>query len=229
VRNLMDGHIDNMDNPEHKIICPYCDYQKPMRLDRLPTRPVAATCPKCSSRFMFKPVNKAEKNNADIDDKHSLKKTKYRSDYSLISDEFFSFYSKIISEHKNSLKVITLLFIGYGMMYFVITGAFFLRGTLGQWQAGKIINYIPVTCSYIMFFPVIIMHSWKFIEPNSGRMIDQLFRYSSTFIIVAISYVVFLYITSYFFSGNEIPLALMIPVVLSSLIPSLLHATIDSL
>jgi DNA-directed RNA polymerase subunit RPC12/RpoP len=225
----MDGHIDNMDNPEHKIICPYCDHEKPMRLDRLPTRPVAATCPKCSSRFMFKPVKATEKDTADIDDKHNLKKTKYRSDYNLISDEFFSFYTRIISEYKNSLKVVSLLFIGYGMMYFVITFAYFLRGTLGKWPVDKLSNYIPVICSYIMFFPVIVMHSWKFIEPNRGRIIDQLFRYSSTFIVVAISYMVFLYVTSYFFSGNEIPLALMIPVVLSSLVPSLLHVTMDSL
>lgn len=223
----MSSDTDSMDQTERRIVCPYCDYETPMHSDRLPTRPAAATCPRCSSRFMFRPA--AGEQQDETSDRQNRKKLKYRSDYGLISDEFFSFYLNIARKHKNSLKIAAALFFGYGTMYFVVTSAYYLHDMPGQWPVGKFSDYLPTICSYLLFFPVIVLHSWKFITPAEGRILDQLFRYSSTFILVTVSYLVFLHITSYFFRGSDIPLALMIPVVLSSLVPSLLHVTIDSL
>lgn len=223
---LTDSTNDIPAESARPVVCPYCDYERHMPPERLPARPVAATCPRCGSRFMYRPV---PPDGAAADGSGREGKPRIRTDYDLIKEEFFSFYANLFRGNRENAKFVALLFVLYGLMYFVVTAFYYyVNGGSGISPAG-LSDYMPSLCMYVMFFPVVAIHSWKYVEMNSGHLVDQLFRYSSTFAAVTVCYALFLYVTSLFFSPGEMPLALVIPVVGSSLIPSLLHALVDSL
>jgi hypothetical protein len=111
----------------------------------------------------------------------------------------------------------------YGLMYVGVTAAFYLYIKAKSGYSGDIYDFVQGVFVYALFFPVIIMHSWDFISADSPHFIERLHSNNYVFLMVMIGYAILLSITSLFFTEEEMPLALLIPVIASSLIPTILH------
>lgn len=222
--DLKNGSSADMVDTLHTITCPYCEHEKQVPLDKLPTRPVGATCPKCGSRFMFKPSEETPRR-----DTAGVDKARYRDDYDIIKAEYVGFYKRLFSGQKHSLALILLIFVLYGLMYLIVTSVCYLNMKSRGSHVGSLSEYLQVVCLFALFYPAMIMHSWKFIDRSSRSIVDQLFSYKSVFIVVTIIYAMLLLITSHFLGSDEMPLGLVVPVIASALVPTFLHVFIDSL
>jgi len=218
---LLDSKIENTVDSVETITCPYCDYETTMSLGKLPAKPVATTCPKCSCRFLFKPRNSSVENGL------GASRSKYRNDYDIIRKDVTGFYAEALGRQKKNASLILVIFTSYGLMYFIVTSIHYFFMPLAYRKSANISEYLMVLAVYVLLSPVIVMHSWKFIDTKSLHITDRLYSYKSVFFVTCISYVALLIVTSYFFSGLEMPLALIMPVIGSSLVPSFLHVFTD--
>lgn len=197
-----------------------------MPAGKLPTRPVAATCPNCRSRFMYRPAAAAASQEAGEGD---AGKPRYRDDLHLIKAEVVSFYADMFGRHRSNFRFIALLLVLYGLMYFIVTSIYYLRLKSGGKPVAGLAEYLLIAGSYVIFFPVMVMHSWKFTDTGSGHLVDRVFGHRAIFAAVTASYIVLLLVNPYFFGAEQVPLSLLVPVIASSLVPSLLHVLTDSL
>ncbi|NJC88434.1 MAG: hypothetical protein FIB02_07880 [Desulfuromonas sp.] len=228
---MPNDNIENTKAAAQTIICPYCDYERQVPLDKLPARPVAATCPNCRSRFMFRPAATSSPPEANPSNRgqDGLGKPRYRNDFDIIRDELVSFYADVISRQKSNVLLVGLLLVLYGLMYFIVTSIYYMYIKSSGGPVAEVAEYLLVASSYVAFFPAMVMHSWKFIDAGSSHLVDRLFSYKSIFFLVTTSYALLLTVYAGLFGGSPMPLALLFPVIVSSLVPSLLHILSDSL
>ena len=197
-----------------------------MPVDKLPLRPVAATCPSCGSRFMFRP---ATPETGASKARGGAGQPRYRDDFDIIKAELVSGYADMLGRQKRNVTFIAVLLALYGLMYFIVTAIYYLYLKSNGRPVAEFSEYLLVACSYVAFFPAMVMHSWKFIDAGSQHLVDRVFGYKGTFFVVMISYAFLLAIHSHLFGGSQAPLGLLFPVIVSALIPSLLHVLTDSL
>lgn len=172
---------------------------------------------------MFKPASDSFDKGGAV-----ASRPKYRNDYDIIKKDMLAFYVDVIGGQKNNASLIIVLFVLYGLMYFIVTSTHYFYMPPTYRHSAVLSEYLMVAGVFILFFPVMIMHSWKFIDAGSPHLIDRLFSCRSVFLAVTISYVVMLIVTLSIFSDVEMPLALTLPIIVSALVPSLLHALTDS-
>ena len=137
--------------------------------------------------------------------------------------ELFRFYSTIVKQQKNNAVLIVTIFILYGLMYSSTTSAYYLYLKVYHGYLGEMFDFIQGCFLYALFFPVVIMHSWDYIAQDSRHIADRLHSHNAIFCIVFVSYLLLLAATALCFENGEMPLAMILPVMISSMIPSALH------